>query len=598
MPTDFGITLGAGLFFVGWFSWLCLTTNVWSLARRTRVVIHRAHFVQLALQTTLFVYWSLYWDEVQRRAPLIAFQVVFAYLFELLLTWSRGKAWRLRLAPFPIVYSLNLFTWFKDEYFVLQLLMLSGAYLAKEFVTWKRGGRRSHIFNPSGLALAVTGVVLMATRGIGLTYGVDLTWSFNVPPHFYEVVFCLGLVVQFLFSTTWISCGTVATLWCLYRVAGWALGTPLAPQPFDPGVFLGLTLLVTDPMTSPRSPLAKFLFGVLYGVGIFGTYVALRLLQGPSYYDKILPIPVANLLVPWCDVAGARLRALSRAFFRRDLDPGWAGAIAIYVAVFLSMVGALKKGSEGFETPLPIHADQLSASIQRLRVNAGAFQFAHPEVYRPFAFREEWREYRRPSAWVPGTAGEHVALGRSYARVGRFDDALRSLQTAVRLDPRSADARLYLGNIYVRRGEFANAARHLEKALEFRPDDPKVHLNLGTAWGMMGRTREAIEQFRQTLAAEPNNTLALVNLGRLLDQQGDRKGGLGRLRQAVAAHPASVVAHWNLANMLNEAGEVDESRKHLRRVVFLSPDHAEARRLLMTRHAQMSRHTRAARHAP
>jgi Tfp pilus assembly protein PilF len=520
---------------------------------------------------------------------LIAFQIGFAYVFELLLTWSRGKAWRLRLAPFPIVYSINLFLWFKDEYFALQLLMLSGAYLAKEFLTWERNGRRSNIFNPSALALSVTGLLLMATRSVDLTYGVDLTWSFNVPPHFYEVIFCLGLVVQFLFSTTWITCGSVATLWLLHKIAEWALGTPLTPHPFDPGVFLGLTLLVTDPVTSPRTPLAKFVFGVLYGLVLLGTYIMLRLFQGPSFYDKILPIPIVNLLVPWCDVVAARLKRLTQTIFGREFNPGWAGALAFYVTLFLSVMGDLTKGSAGFETPLPIHVDHLSAAIQGLSISAGAFHQVHPEVYKPFAFHEEWRNYRRLSAWVPKTVGEYVAFGRTYAESGRLDEALQSLQTAVRLNPRSADAQLYLGNVYVRRGEFAIAARHLETALALRPNDPKVHLNLGTVWGMLGRDEEAMEQFRQVLDVEPNNTTALVNLGRLLTKRGDRKEGLSRLLQAVAAHPASVAAHWHLATVLNEAGEVEEAKKHFQRIVFLLPDHVEARRLLATRHAKAAR---------
>ena len=41
-------------------------------------------------------------------------------------------------------------------------------------------------------------------------------------------------------------------------------------------VFLGLHLLVTDPSTSPRTPLGRAIFGVLYGVGVFALYALLE----------------------------------------------------------------------------------------------------------------------------------------------------------------------------------------------------------------------------------------------------------------------------------------------------------------------------------
>ena len=41
-------------------------------------------------------------------------------------------------------------------------------------------------------------------------------------------------------------------------------------------MFLGLHLLVTDPSTSPRTPLGRIVFGVLYGLGVFGAVLAAR----------------------------------------------------------------------------------------------------------------------------------------------------------------------------------------------------------------------------------------------------------------------------------------------------------------------------------
>ena len=74
-------------------------------------------------------------------------------------------------------------------------------------------------------------------------------------------------------------------------------------------VFLGLHLLVTDPSTSPRTPLGRAIFGVLYGLGVFGLYSLLGALGMPTFYDKLLCVPLLNLAVPAIDRAVRALGA-------------------------------------------------------------------------------------------------------------------------------------------------------------------------------------------------------------------------------------------------------------------------------------------------
>jgi TPR repeat protein len=68
-------------------------------------------------------------------------------------------------------------------------------------------------------------------------------------------------------------------------------------------VFLGLHLLVTDPSTSPRTPLGRAIFGVMYGVSVFGLYALLGALGMPTFYDKLMAVPLMNLMVPSIDRA-------------------------------------------------------------------------------------------------------------------------------------------------------------------------------------------------------------------------------------------------------------------------------------------------------
>ena len=85
-------------------------------------------------------------------------------------------------------------------------------------------------------------------------------------------------------------------------------------------VFLGLHLLVTDPSTSPRTPLGRLVFGVLYGLGVFGLYSLLGAIGAPTFYDKLMCVPLLNLSVPLDRPRGRGRSGSGRVLSRLRLD--------------------------------------------------------------------------------------------------------------------------------------------------------------------------------------------------------------------------------------------------------------------------------------
>jgi hypothetical protein len=361
--------------------------------------IRTPHYVQAIVQCCLYAYWGLYWDGVGRQAPPILVQLVFAYALEMLLSWTRHRVWRFGFGPFPVVLSINLFLWFRDDWFYLQLALIAGVYLGKEFVTWKRDGRRRHIFNPSAFALAVTAVVLMATSSVKLTTGADLIVSFILPPHFFEVVLLLGLVVQVLFGTAPVTLGAAIALIAAHHASRLYYGGPASFFPIDPSVFIGITLLVTDPATTPKTLPGKWMFGLCYGAGIFFTFLVLRHLHQPGYFDKILAIPAVNLLVPWFDRRGKRIAAL-RSLGRLRSLPARAGSFASIAMlcglVALQLPPISPKKLREFSDPLPPDPNVASRAMRIRFFNRLLCQMNYlPEVYAPFSFRAEFRNLHR-----------------------------------------------------------------------------------------------------------------------------------------------------------------------------------------------------------
>lgn len=303
--------VGIGVLLLGWASIL------WAIPARRRAGFLvefapvRSHYVQAFVQFCVLMYWGWYSTRdsvkvangVYAQLPLIASQFVFIYALEGLITWSRGRTWRLGFGPMPIILSTNLLLWFKDDWFYLQFAMVAAGATAKQFITWERDGRRIHIFNPSAFGQFLFAVVLIATGTTArLTWGKEIAATFEAPPHIYLQIFLLGLIVQYLFRVTLMTLSAAAVLVLLNLTythstgSYWFIATNIGSA-----VFLGIHLLLTDPSTSPRTNVGQVVFGVLYGLGYFVLFRWLDDADIPLFWDKLLPVPILNLCVPLID---------------------------------------------------------------------------------------------------------------------------------------------------------------------------------------------------------------------------------------------------------------------------------------------------------
>jgi Na+-translocating ferredoxin:NAD+ oxidoreductase RnfD subunit len=355
------------------------------------------HYVQAMLHTTIYVYLGLYWEGIGRYAPLIVTQIIFGYLLDMLIAWSRGRVWRVGLGVLPIILSTNLFLWFREPRFYLQLGLIALTFFGKEFVTWNYGGRRRHIFNPSAFSLSIVSIVLLATNTSEATHAVDIAAAFEAPPNYYEVIFLLGLVVQALFVVTPVSFGAALAFELIHSAANAIDVGHLPTAPIPTAVFLGQTFLVTDPATSPRSHFGRFLFGLAYGVGVTVTFLILRYTHQPAIYDKLLIVCVVNLLVPAIDRFCAWLSPPPEGQQPGGMRPshlarfGWLFA---YIALIVYMMPALKtKKPRTRPRKIPPAVGYTSPDVRGLLNGMILNRLNFPEAYRPFGFRAEFENF-------------------------------------------------------------------------------------------------------------------------------------------------------------------------------------------------------------
>lgn len=286
----------------------------------------RQHYLQACAQGAVLLYWGWYWQPAHGYALFIVAQLVFAYAFDILLGWSRRDEYTLGFAQFPVVFSTNLFLWFKPDWFYLQFLMIAVGLAAKELIRWKTpdltqsAGRRVHIFNPSSFPLAVFSLALLITGTAGISYGQEIATTQFFPPQMYLVLFLIGLPGQCFFGVATMTMSAALTTFAFSRLYFAATGIYFFYDSYIPiAVFLGMHLLFNDPSTSPRTELGRIIYGVMYGLSVVALYELFGRFGLPTFYDKLLQVPLLNLSIKGIDLA-------ARSKYLHWLDPARIGA--------------------------------------------------------------------------------------------------------------------------------------------------------------------------------------------------------------------------------------------------------------------------------
>src|SRR5207248_3958471 len=136
---------------------------------------------------------------------------------------------------------------------------------------------------------------LLATGSTGITWGREIATTQFYPPQMYLMLFLIGLPGQFLFGVTTMTMSAVLATYVFGLVYFAATGIYFFYDSYIPiAVFLGMHLLFTDPSTSPRSELGRVIFGALYGLSTVALYALLGNLGLPTFYDKLLQVPLLN----------------------------------------------------------------------------------------------------------------------------------------------------------------------------------------------------------------------------------------------------------------------------------------------------------------
>jgi len=110
------------------------------------------------------------------------------------------------------------------------------------------------------------------------------------------------------------------------------------------------------------------------------------------------------------------------------------------------------------------------------------------------------------------TKHDPSAVADAYYQAGRYGEAAREIDLAVRSHPRDPALRQRAAEMHARAGNLDRAIGHLEVALQLAPDDPTVSVQLGVMEQRRGNLPDAYVAFRRAAQIDPENLEAVSGL--------------------------------------------------------------------------------------
>jgi tetratricopeptide (TPR) repeat protein len=194
--------------------------------------------------------------------------------------------------------------------------------------------------------------------------------------------------------------------------------------------------------------------------------------------------------------------------------------------------------------------------------------------------RDAETENRDSLTRTPVWSDNHYRLGYSLKKQGKFAEAIKHYEQAVRLDPKDCYARAGLASSLMQQGKVQEAIEHLVQALTLSPKHPDALYNLGRALERAGRVQEAEEQYEQALRMYPEFIEAHISSENSLLRQGKPQEAIPYYEQALRINPYYTQIHFNLGRALEQVGRVPEAIEQYEQALSCRPDLMRARNAL------------------
>ena len=226
-----------------------------------------------------------------------------------------------------------------------------------------------------------------------------------------------------------------------------------------------------------------------------------------------------------------------------------------------------------------------------LAVDAGTYEQTVSTFYRALAslqvglLDDAKTGFAKATQLVPGEPAGWANLGLAEIRLGDFEAALKSVQQAAALDPKSSEIEFLFGQLETSRGRLDEGIAHLRRAVELDPRAPRPRGALAQELERSGGSdgdKNAQQAYEDLLALRPDNLAVLIERARLAAKRGDNpllQDSVARLARLQSSwSPLAVEQYQTLQRAADAKNSADAARGTLllRNVLVRVPAFREA----------------------
>ncbi len=222
-------------------------------------------------------------------------------------------------------------------------------------------------------------------------------------------------------------------------------------------------------------------------------------------------------------------------------------------------------------------AIQFVDSLLRQSPDRAEYRMALASIYsRAGKQAEAAAQYQLLIDKNPKSADLYVRMGECKVQVNDLAAALAAFQTAKELAPNDPRPRLDLALVFDHTGRFDEARRNYEEALKIQPDNATALNNLAYLKADDGvDLDQALAYAQRAQQARPNDLDVIDTLGLIYIKKNLTEDGLRMLQDLVSKKPESATYRLHLALALYQKGDRSMARKELQAALRNKPTEKE-----------------------
>jgi tetratricopeptide (TPR) repeat protein len=165
----------------------------------------------------------------------------------------------------------------------------------------------------------------------------------------------------------------------------------------------------------------------------------------------------------------------------------------------------------------------------------------------------------------PSFRGVYFDLVSAYEQLKQYDKALAVLTQARQLSPEDPMVPVRMARAQLAAGKANNAVATLQDAIKKFPDENVVKIELASAYERQKKYSDAENVFRQLISSDPKNADALNSLGYMLAERGQRLDeSVAFVERALVLEPGNPAYLDSLGWAYFKQGKLDAAEKPLR----------------------------------